>query len=175
MSEDKRTEDAHKRLAKHRDSLPPVDPDQVHIYFKSEVKFLDIYAETLDYKLACREANLKPHEVRRNTYLMKELKKVQRMVQKRHLMKAIKGKHMQLLEKFDEQYDALTKNPDTQKEAVTMAGNLARMTDSAMRANGEFRDIEHAIGKQVNVTINLGPDHTVKTGEDGNTIDIETR
>lgn len=135
-------------------SLPDELPQDVHIYFKYEKKFLDVYAESFDFKLALRESGMKAHEVRKNKWLMNELKELQQLAQASHRMKVMSGKHIELMEKFDKHYDKLVTN-GKHKEAVQMAGNLARMTDSGMRASGEFRDVERDTGINVNITFNM--------------------
>ena len=153
---DKLVEKAKQALQEAQEPSVPAKPEDVHIYYKYEKTFLDIYSKTFDFTLACKEAGMRPFEVRRNNWLMQECKKLERMAKKIHRMNVAKGTHMELLDKFDRHYDELKKDPEKQKEAVTMAGNLARMSDSAMRANGEFRDNDVSAGMQVNINIDLG-------------------
>lgn len=146
-----------------------VNPEDVHIYFKYEKKFLDVYSETFDFKLACREAQIKPKNVRNNKFLMTEIKKLDELAKLSHRMNVMSGKHVKLMEKFEDHYDEL-KDMGKDKEAVQMAGNLSRMTDSGMRASGEFRDIDRQSG--INVSININMEHNYDD-ESSSPIDVK--
>jgi hypothetical protein len=141
-----------------------------HIYTAKEIKFLDVYCDTLDRVAACKASGLKLEQVKKNKYLMHELEMLMRVAQKKHRMRMAGAKHLDLMEKFEDEFDK-TKGKDN-KAAVGYAGVVARMSEAAMRASGEFKEETTDKGVNVQVNIKIGGDDEPKT-IDGEIIDVE--
>jgi hypothetical protein len=98
--------------------------------------FLGHYAETLDKHAALKVSGLKWHQVSKNPYMMAELERLQECAMFAHRAKSTVGNHHRLMDKFERAYD---KAGDARiKQGY--AGVIARMSDSAMKAAGEFGD-----------------------------------
>jgi hypothetical protein len=146
-----------------------VKPDP-HIYTAKEIKFLDVYCDTLDKATALKEAGLKLEQVKRNKYLMNELEMLQRIAQKKHRLRMAAAKHLDLMEKFEDEFDKV-KGKDN-KAAVGYSSTLARMSETTLRASGEFAEKKTGSGVNLSVNITIGGEQEPLTVE-GEVIDVE--
>ena len=137
------------------EKLPGKEKQELHFYTKKEIEFLDVYAETLDKDAARKASGMTVRQIERNSYLAKEIRIIQKMVQKKHRLKTMKMNHLRMMEKFEEDYDKLKDEGDN-RSAVGMAGTLARMSETGMKATGDFhQEKDNTSGMQVSININL--------------------
>lgn len=160
MSKDIKTEiDKEDYTApKAGDPLPVIkkgDKVSAHTYSRKELIFIETYIETLDKAQALKAASMSSRQLENNKYLQEECLKLQRIIQKKHRLKIAGAKHIALMEKFEDTFDKAVESKDA-KTQVGMSSTLARMSEAAMRASGEFKDAEQAHGAQIQVNINIG-------------------
>lgn len=125
---------------------------QPHFFTAKQRIFLDTLSRTLDYKQALKDSGLKPHQVQKSPYLMDEAKIILEASGFIHRKNAAMGNHLRLMDKFEKDYDT---GPKADKPKY--AGVLAKMSESCLKAAGEFgEDVEGSGASGVKVVINIG-------------------
>jgi len=137
-----------------------------YLYSQKQQKFLEVFAETGDTKQAAQLSGYPNHRAQKNEWMVKEMEHLQKL--KRYAARMVAGvasqNHARLMQKFEEDYD----KAEDWKERTQYANVLSRMSDSSMRATGEyFQPPEQGAGTNVNVIIDLG-------GKDNKQIEPET-
>lgn len=141
-----------------------------HFFSQKQVKFLEAYSETLDFKTACDRSGLKPHHIRKSEYLMNEIEHINKAAHYRHRSKSTLGKFHQFMDKVEKLFDNSTNN-DMRKASMS---TLARLHDTALRAAGEFTEKAENTGiTGVRVSINIGPEPAKPETPPEVTIDVE--
>jgi hypothetical protein len=124
----------------------------IHKFSPRHLKFLEVYAETLDYKKALRTAEMRAKDVTNSAYLLNEIKLINQAASLKHRNKSALGTHHRLMQKFEKQFDA-----EYGKNKTPYASVLAKMSDTALKAAGEFTDHQENTGfAGIQVTINIG-------------------
>jgi hypothetical protein len=143
-----------------------------HLLTGRERKFLEIYAETLDEQLAAKESGLKLDVVRQRHWLLKEIDLCNAMASLSHRNKLATGNHWRLMDKFEKLHDEMDSSDKHEGRLKGQyASSLSRMSETAMRAAGEFSTVKHPLGHNaVQVVINLGASEEDKV--ETKTIDI---
>jgi len=156
------------------DAAPPVHvKPKPHIYTDKEMKFIDKYVETLDRHTALKYSGMTLTQLKKNKYVMNELMKLQNIAQKKHRLKMAGANHMGLMEKFEDLFDEAVESKDY-KTAVGMSSTLARSSEAAMRASGEFKDERQEQGLNIQVNINMGEEKPKTIEGEATTINIDT-
>lgn len=125
-----------------------------HFFTPKHMQLLETYAETLDIEQALKKSGMTAAQVRKSVYLMEEIRLINQAAMLKHRSKAALGTHLRLMEKFEGILD--DKNRDVKMRVAAM-NNLARMSDSNMKAAGEYGDTPENTGiTGVQVVINLG-------------------
>ena len=123
-----------------------------HFFSPKHVRFLEAYAETLDFKAACAAAEMRPAQVTRNPYLVNEVRLINRNLSFKYRSKTALGNHWRLMEMVEAAM--VYGGQEIQRTAMS---TLARMSEAAMRASGDFGDDAQVTGIQgVQVVINIG-------------------
>lgn len=154
-------------------ALPRHYKPDAHVYTAKEIKFLDVYVETLDKDQALKASGLKMAQLKKNKYIMDELLKLQRICQKKYRLKMAGAKHMDLMDKVEDVFDQAVEGKDL-KTAVGASSTLARMSEAAMRASGEFKDERADNGVHIQVNINMGDEEPKTIEGEATTINIDT-
>ena len=138
-----------------------------HFFSEKQVKFLEVYTETMDLVQACEASGLKPPQIRKNPYLMHEVALVNRTYMYQHRAKQALPRHERLMDKFEKEFDE--GGVDLKKTAMS---TLARMSEAALRAAGEFSEKEQNTGiSGVQVVINIG--QSAQNSEERPVVDIQ--
>lgn len=158
------------RLKVNKFLMPASKADAVpHFFNAKQVKFLEVYAETLDFERACKDSEMAPAQVKRNPYILNEIKEINQAAMFKHRGQAAKGTHLRLMDKFEKEFDN-TKDVKLKSSAMS---TLARMSEANMRAAGEFGDQQENTGiSGVQVVINIGEPPPEPTQVEGTVIDV---
>jgi hypothetical protein len=154
-----------------RSNLP-----EVRTFNAKEMKYLDIYSETLDHKQALKDSGLVFRQFRNNLFLQAEVARINELSLYRFRSRQALMNHHRLLDKFEDHYDKAVEKEDG-KSAVGYSGTLARMSDSALRAAGHYDkgkdDGVDVLMPTVNIFIG-GEAKEVKAEVQGEVIDVDT-
>lgn len=124
-----------------------------HYFTEKQKKFMEVYAESLDFQKALKESGLTKNMVDKNDYLQQEIKLIEEAYLIQHRTNLAIGHHQRLFKKFERDYD----RSENAKFKASMAGVLAKMSEAAMKANGDFADKEQVdTTNGIKVIMNFG-------------------
>lgn len=127
--------------------------------------FLELYAQTLDLKQAKKESGITTDRLNSNPFLLTQVDRITQLNMYSIQAKTIIGTHYRLMEKFEQDYDEAKVEGDS-KLQQGLASTLSRMTDTAMKASGEFfPEKEQQITTAVQVVINMGTQQEKKEAD----------
>jgi hypothetical protein len=124
-----------------------------------EINFLHEYNKDLDVERALKATGLKkgalnPHKEQGQALLL-EMQQISKDWQAAIRMntQAAAAKHMELMEKFEKDYDSADiKN----QNKSGLSGTLARMSDANLKATGHYASEDKGGGTKVEINIDLG-------------------
>lgn len=143
-----------------------VKPDNAPAEYRfntAQHTFLSAYAETLDMQAALKASGLRAFQVNKNPYLQAELERLHECAMFAHRAKSTVGNHQRLMAKFEQAYD----RTGDARIKQGYAGVLARMSDSAMKAAGEFSEDDGTgtfVGVQVVLNFGGRPEDVKPSG-----------
>lgn len=120
-----------------------------------ELRFLQVYTETLDLEKAWREAGYSSKRVPMNNGFVQEQMKFIEMNKRYSVQGALAlENHHRLMNKFEDGYDEAVSVQD-RKAAVGYSSTLARMSEASMKAAGEFDEVSRD-SSHTNIQVNIG-------------------
>jgi hypothetical protein len=99
-------------------------------------RFLEAYAETLDMDVALKAGGLRLHQINKNPYIQAEMERLQECAMFKHRAKATVGNHHRLMNRVEKMMD----QSGDMRVKQGFAGVLARMSDTALKAAGEYTE-----------------------------------
>lgn len=128
----------------------------LHDFQAKDKLFLETYAETLDLKQALSVSGVTRERLNSKPFLLTQVDKITNLNMYSVQAKTVVGTHYRLLEKFEKDYDTAKEEGDS-KLQQGLASTLSRMTDTAMKASGDFaKSKEQGPLTNVQVVINMG-------------------
>ena len=124
------------------------------LFTPKQKKFLEVLAEGGDDVAAAKAAGYKNlSEAMESDIVAAEMVRIQAAWSYEVRMNArfASGEHMRLMEKFENQYDESNKD-----DKPKMAGVLAKMSDTSLKASGKMNPMNGSGASMVNVQINIG-------------------
>lgn len=143
-------------------SVPSLKKDgDVYVFKRAELDFLREYASCMDEHQALGQTGIDRRrwsEMLENPHVKNEMARIQRAWRYRSRMtqEFAGGEHMRLMDKFEENYDALES-----KERPKMAGVLAKMSEATMKATGLIGADKDQAMPTVIVNMNMGTPENV--------------
>ena len=139
------------------ETFEPFNPMEMHT--------LQEYALDLNMVRACKEAGYNnPSQaamrMKKKPKIRAEMMVIHKVWQTNLRMTAehASAKHIQMMQKFEEDYDALSSTTDGKTRNIKgdLAKTLGKMSDSYLKATGQFTDKDVDTGQQITINIDLG-------------------
>lgn len=131
-----------------------------------QVKWLEVFTKTLDYKLASKESELPYPQVEKSQYMVNEIQLIMESVSYKHRSSAALPNHHRLMAKIEKDYDAaiVARKP-------AFASVLAKMSDTSLKAEGEFNDDSNNSGdNNLTIRFNFGGRESLKLDDTVNIV-----
>ena len=118
--------------------------------------FLETFSDTLDVQQSLKASGLTKSQLNHSPFLLTQIDDITKLNMYSIRSRTVIGTHYRLLEKFETDYDE-AKSMGDGKLQQGLASTLSRMTDTAMKASGDFATAkDQGAATNVQVVINMG-------------------
>lgn len=116
-------------------------------------KMLEIYSQSLDFARACKEAGVKPHSVRRNPAVLKQIQLIRQAAMYKFCNQAALGDHERFKQKLEAEFD----RTGDKRYKASLASTWANMSKTSLQASGDLMDDRaQQVGSGISVEIVIG-------------------